>query len=158
MHCESRITKNGDASRNGALDRYLAELNWRVRRGKWGSDALLVRNIDDCVGPRRSFLNRGNNLLNSGFHQTPAVLAKHYDSQFPPHQVLLIAEICVSGHEDLKGRVFRGSQEIAIGEGAPILFVGRYHDVARQVAAQSDRSSLIEKNAHQREGEELSRL
>ena len=76
--------------------------------------------------------------------EAPPELAQYNDSDLPPAQVLLIADILVGGQKQFESRLFGGLEEVSVLQGCPPALPGFYHAVANQRTDQAARRIVIQ--------------
>lgn len=114
------------------------------------------RDLDLCVRSRPSRINGGGDKLTCSFDARPTGCAQRYNCNESDCEVLLVLEIQIGRDQYLEALRFSCSEQLAILERGPTVFVGRNHLVVQQKVAQWRRRALVEKDSHLHRGQRTS--
>ncbi len=86
--------------------------------------------------------------IDSFLYTRPTGCCYYENSDISPTQVLLVPQVPIRGDKEFVPSFLRLGQHLSVLESAPIPFVSRDDLVVRQITAQWDGRTLIEKNTH----------
>ena len=80
---------------------------------------ILKRNIDLKVAAGYRCVDGGNNAGGDQFHHRPLRMFQHDQDKLATFKILLITDILISGHHEVKPGLFGSFDQFAVGEFFP---------------------------------------
>ncbi len=123
-----------------------------------GMAPLRVRNFNQSITSRSHRVYSLGYLLQFRLDKTPLVSAENHDGNLAACWILLERKVFVRCDQEIEPSLFRRYQQLTIQKSAPALLICGLNGVPLPGILHPDRSSLVEKDEHQRVDAGASRL
>ena len=112
----------------------------------------MKRNIALKLAAGYGCLDGGNNAGCDQLHHRPLRMFQNNQGKPSTFKILLIADVLVSGHHEVKPDLFGSVDQCAVGEIFPATRPRFFDGVAAQKTRQAPRRAVVKKNAHEAAG------
>ena len=110
---------------------------------------ILKGNIDLKIAAGYGCVDGGDNAGCDQLHHRPLRMFQHNQGKLATFKILLIADIFVSGHHEVKPGLLGSFDQCAVGEFFSSMRPRLFNRVANEIARQTARRAIVKKNAHE---------